>query len=348
MHIFKKIKEHITTQKKASNKPIKYNAQSPYYNSYKIEDKKNTVSKFTPFQPPKTDNLNELNQAAKEHSDKMFALHQAEIKKFNPEGLDLSSASNNQLTSVEKYFLKYLNNLSVETPNIAGYWTYEYNIDYKKTITKFINNGYIEISNNSISVCTVAELKTILKDNKLTVSGKKADLINRIIDNKIDLNKYPNAIKPIYILTEKGITETESLLPSATKNTDMEDKCLELIKKLDFNAAYINVCKFEASKNLPRGIGIDWNKEIKRGLSEDKIKKYSHFFNSNNLIPNNLKQYELEIKSCIILGIMLGATVQGIYNVFYRITACNSNKELIMPLLQKLEFDLMDQLNDWL
>lgn len=297
-------------------------------------------TKFTSFQPPKTNDLKEIDLAARKHSDKMFSLHQSEIHKFNPEDIDLSVVDNKPLTSVDRYFLKYLNKLSVENPNIAGYWTYEYNIDYKKTITKFMMNGYLEISTYSIGSCTVAELKEILKDNELTVSGKKSDLINRIIDNNIDLSKYLNAVKPTYILTEKGINETKDLLPSATKNTDLEDECLQLISQQDFNSAYKSICKFEASKNLPRGIGIDWNKELEKGLSENKVERYNRFFNSN-VIPNELQEYEIEIKSSIILGIMLGVNVQGIYLMFYRVTKCHYDKRLICPLLQQLQFDLM-------
>jgi len=74
---------------------------------------------------------------------------------------------------------------------------------------KLVKGGYLESpSSSSISLdlsCTVPELKKFLKENSLTVSGKKSELVDRLLT--IGEKKLGSIIKGIpksYILTQKG------------------------------------------------------------------------------------------------------------------------------------------------
>ena len=42
-----------------------------------------------------------------------------------------------------------MNNLNIVNPNIAQYWSYEYGIDYKKCIEKFLCGGYLRVSTHT-------------------------------------------------------------------------------------------------------------------------------------------------------------------------------------------------------
>ncbi|MDX5642757.1 DNA-binding protein, partial [Clostridioides difficile] len=42
------------------------------------------------------------------------------------------------------------------------------------------------------------------------------------------------------------------------KNTDLEDQCLELIYIDKYEEAYDLICKYASSKNIQRGININW------------------------------------------------------------------------------------------
>ena len=74
------------------------------------------------------------------------------------------------------------------------------------SIDKHIEEGFISLSTleYDLSCVKVADLKGFLSDHNLKVSGKKADLISRIIDN-ISTNDI-RALAPdsYYLLTPKG------------------------------------------------------------------------------------------------------------------------------------------------
>lgn len=78
-------------------------------------------------------------------------------------------------------------------------------------LQKFLHKGYLEKSSaeDSIQLKTVPELKSILADKKLKVSGRKSELIDRIMNNfdKSELE----CLFPVrqYKLTAKGETELD-------------------------------------------------------------------------------------------------------------------------------------------
>ena len=142
------------------------------------------------------------------------------INNFDYKNIDYSLADATPLTYVEQIFLEYIANKEVINPSIAGYWTYEYNIDYKKTITKFLFQNYISILEvyENLSVLKVSELKDILDKAGIKKTGKKQELINRIKTSipKGQLKQYVGIARPIFSLTRKGKD-----LISTLKNTNI-------------------------------------------------------------------------------------------------------------------------------
>lgn len=103
-------------------------------------------------------------------------------------------------------FLNYINGLN-HSNNLPDYWKYNYGINPNIVVPKLIQLGLLEFKVNikeNISILTIPQLKEVLRDNNLTVKGKKSDLIARILGN-IDIsyleNKFP---EKRFLMTEKG------------------------------------------------------------------------------------------------------------------------------------------------
>lgn len=88
-----------------------------------------------------------------------------------------------KILSTDIFFLKYIDGRSVENANIAQYWYYEYGLNYANELKKLYSSDMLRISNVNISKLKVVDLKNILRHFNLPLSGKKADLTNRILDN---------------------------------------------------------------------------------------------------------------------------------------------------------------------
>ncbi|MBQ4123572.1 SAP domain-containing protein [bacterium] len=107
----------------------------------------------------------------------------------------------------EILFLEYLDGLSY-TQNLPDYWKFTYGIEPNKTSEKLLNAGLIEYKINiekTLKKLTIPQLKDILRENNLELTGKKQDLIFRILGN-IDIDtlekKFP---EKIFSLTDSGI-----------------------------------------------------------------------------------------------------------------------------------------------
>lgn len=75
----------------------------------------------------------------------------------------------------------------------------------KKLLNKAFKDGYIRFASpqEALKKLLVPDLKNILKENDLPVSGKKSVLISRILDS-LPEEKYRNIVPSIYVLTEAG------------------------------------------------------------------------------------------------------------------------------------------------
>lgn len=109
------------------------------------------------------------------------------------------------LTDIEALFLDYIDNRSTSPFKVGGYWVHDYHLDLNQEMQKYFRSGYLQFASISFSLSktTVPELKKILSSHQLKVSGKKAELIQRILENipEEDLQVY--AYRHIQ-LTESG------------------------------------------------------------------------------------------------------------------------------------------------
>lgn len=269
--------------------------------------------------------IGELGNLSKQRSDLLADERQKRIMKFDPYSVEPDPVGTYRLSSVEKNFLKQMHGQSVDSPTVYAYWTYQYNIDFSRMMTVLLSNGFLKISrmDENLDRLTVADLKEVLAYFGLAKTGKKAELLERIKSNvsSEQLRGYFKDAGKIYSLTEKGKEALADLSESATKDLESEDECLNLIAAGKLNEAYVCVCENEMKKTIPRGIGIDWEDEAKRGLSQYMLIRYTDFFNSDlsNELPDELIPYQMELKACCILCNMLGASPDKIALMFIRI-----------------------------
>lgn len=295
--------------------------------------------------------LKEVSLQKQVESDFYFQQRESAYQQFNPDKIDPKYSTDAPLSAVEKSFLKYMSNRSVDSPSIPGYWTYEYCLDPVQTLYKLIASGYLEISNNvqSLKFSTARQLKELLRKYDLPVSGKKADLIQRIQKNLTDEQiETSQLIRNCFVLTGKGICEIKDCQDSATKDIDMENRCISKLQTKDLNGAYRIICEWEAKKQFPRGLGIDWKSLAQREqpLSTIDLEHYSNILNYNGSLSFKLNDvcYDNEIKCSLILSKMLGKSHRSAIKIFSRIAGFNPKNHSVVDecvrFLSNLEFDV--------
>lgn len=121
------------------------------------------------------------------------------------------------MNGIDILVLHYLNGKNEDYELNQSFWTFSYSANVEKIVKKLIKNGYIDLGfdlEKSLRSCKVPELKEILKSNSLPVSGKKDDLIKRIIDSA-DPNSFQHLLKRIWTPSAEGekiINDTDFIM----------------------------------------------------------------------------------------------------------------------------------------
>jgi hypothetical protein len=104
------------------------------------------------------------------------------------------------------------------------------------------------------------ELKSMLKQRGLTVSGRKEDLISRLVQSDLEAMKIAVAGLLILICTERGQKIADQYLSAEkAKQIKLEEYVLEYLKQCKFKEASLAVATYESEQVFPRGgVGIDW------------------------------------------------------------------------------------------
>lgn len=102
--------------------------------------------------------------------------------------------------------LHYINKNSRASELNQNFWKEKYYNDNEKSLQRLLEGGYIEYREDcftSLNKLKVDELKNILQLEDLKTVGKKAELIERII-NTASLSNYQEYIKKERVITAKG------------------------------------------------------------------------------------------------------------------------------------------------
>lgn len=144
----------------------------------------------------------------------MQKVHQNEIDKIDID--TLKRIRPNRAIMLEPYevqFMRKINKQSTSAPYIAGYWTYEYKLDYQTVLERLIAGGYLELSSveYTLSKYLVADLKAILKTfvPHPEFNSKKQELVDQILDVVPDDVLEDNFYARYYVITKKGFDALE-------------------------------------------------------------------------------------------------------------------------------------------
>lgn len=117
--------------------------------------------------------------------------------------------SDNGLYPHEILMLSYAEKYRVNETNFPQFWLH-YGINNPgHLLSSLADRGFINTASveSTLNACKLTDLKNILKKYNLKLTGKKADLIERLIQN-ISIDELKSLFtNPIYSLTEKGKSE---------------------------------------------------------------------------------------------------------------------------------------------
>ncbi len=231
------------------------------------------------------------------------------------EELSAIKPSDCPIYSTDIFFLKYLDGLTLENPFIAQYWYYDYNMNYPIEIKKLIATGLLTLSNVNISKLKVDELKNILRHFNLPLTGKKADLYERICANINDeqLIAFLGNQTHYFKSTEAGKDLINITPESATKNLELEDACIEFNLNYEFDKALSLIESFK--RGTPAGINY-----ISPDNSSMK-KQYQDLMDSDTFYYTLVKDYDIEqkIRAIVVFCRMYGCSQQNIIKAIKRI-----------------------------
>jgi len=110
------------------------------------------------------------------------------------------------------------------------------------------------------ATCAVAELKALARGLGLKVSGTKAELANRLVNEDAAGMDARMAAVPMLECTEKGRKAAEEYVANEKVAHDVAvADSLAYIKSGQYRLASRTMSTYEAGRVIPRGIGIDWN-----------------------------------------------------------------------------------------
>ncbi len=132
----------------------------------------------------------------------------------------------------------------------------------QQAIKHFVDDGTLVRSDLSEHVSykfKVTELKNLLKQRGLSISGRKEEMINRLI--QADCDGMKKAVDDLNLLqcSEQGSKIVEDYLNDEKgKRAKAEQQVMSALKKHSFQEASRLVANFEAEQVFPRGINMDW------------------------------------------------------------------------------------------
>ena len=217
-----------------------------------------------------------------------------------------------------------------------------YSTNIPALIRKFIEMGLLVPDTHSdyLQRQHIPELKAILKNHNLPVSGNKSILISRIIEN-IPLKEFDEFVKSNeYTLSKSAISLIKSYKEEQKRlNLIFDSSCVQLISSGKLSEAYHKICYRMTNTAIKSGLGIDWDKELENGIDKNKINillsllNYSHE-ETDLLLANNEKLYN----ACIVYFILTGKSLGKIVKFYETISNSIIDKHSINALYLRAHY----------
>lgn len=190
---------------------------------------------------------------------------------------------------------KFLHPRSPDDFSKSDFWESVLGEKPSKSIKRFLDDGLIAIAelDNVLSYkYKVSELKDLLKQRGLPVSGRKDDLIKRLITADPAGMKKTVAGLTILQCIQRGKELSEKYLSNEQENRNhVEMQVMEFINKRMFKEASVAVAAYEAEQVFPRGMGIDWENH---NPNRD-VEMMNNIFSSRPKILSKLRDEKLDL-----------------------------------------------------
>ena len=132
----------------------------------------------------------------------------------------------------------------------------------QKTIKRFAEEGMIEPASLAGLLdykYKVSDLKKMLKQRGLPVSGRKADLIARLVQaDPKGMRKATHGLAVLLCSEQGRVIAEQHLAREEEKRARVEHQVLSALQERKFREASQLVSSFEAEQVFPRGLNIDW------------------------------------------------------------------------------------------
>lgn len=162
-----------------------------------------------------------------------------------------------------------------------------------QTIDRWISEGMLVSPpiESQLNTFTLTQLKDLLRQRTLPISGRKDQLIKRLLEADPDGILRVIGQRRVYECSlEARQLATQYRDQQKKDRAECDQRTLELIYQKDFRGACLEAAHFEARQVLPRGIGIDWthyNPDRDIGL-------LTYMFERKPKILNGLKESDWE------------------------------------------------------
>lgn len=144
-------------------------------------------------------------------------------------------------------------------------------------------------------------LKSMLKQKGLKISGRKEDLIRRLVESDAKLMSEITRGSDLYCCTSVGMQLAENYLEGEkAKKEAAEQEVLQLLMSRKFSKAARAVSQYEAAQVFSRGLGIDWTNYS----GKEEVKRLGSIFRATPAILEGIEKTGLkQIRCCA--GMML-------------------------------------------
>lgn len=157
---------------------------------------------------------------------------------------------------------RFLNGQEIDYLTKWGNWEQVLNEAPQRAIERFVDEGMLEIADLETIVSfkyKVSDLKSLLKQRGLAVSGTKDELVKRILQaDEAGMLKLTVGMK-LLTCTQAGREIAQHYLDSEKeKRLQVEQQVIGYLTKRMFNEASLAVATYEARQVFARGVGVDW------------------------------------------------------------------------------------------
>ncbi len=189
-------------------------------------------------------------------------------------------------------FLEKTEGIEVGNESFPSYYEYRYNSDPKLLLEEAVERGFLIKSDYKFNIYqkTNAELKEILRDNDLKVSGIKDELVERLIKN-IDEEKLKSIFNQSYYkLSDSGkelVDKNDHIIYYHKKLSNADIDLYEYHKTLKKD----NLNKYEAAIKLIKSKAREHRKKGSWGLYRNSLLNIGKIYSDNGDSKNALDMY---------------------------------------------------------